>query len=54
MKRFLNVFVLTRPEQRLIIVAIVMVVAAAWFKHYRDLQETVRPQPATSASASGH
>jgi hypothetical protein len=54
MKRFLNVFVLTRPEQRLIIIVIVLVVAAAWFKHYRDLQGTVRPQPAPAASASGH
>ncbi|MEY2585168.1 MAG: hypothetical protein QOD80_1194 [Verrucomicrobiota bacterium] len=54
MKRFLNVFVLTRPEQRLVIVVIVVVVVAAWFKHHRDLQETLRAQPAPSASASGH
>lgn len=43
MKRFLKVFVLTRPEQRLIIVLILLLVAGAWFKRYRDLQNTVRP-----------
>jgi hypothetical protein len=48
-KRFLNVFVLTRPEQRLIIVLILLLVAAAWFKHHRDLQNMVRLPPKPTA-----
>jgi len=50
MKRFFNVFVLTHPEQRLIIVLILLLVAGAWYKHHRDLQNTVRPLPTPSAS----
>ena len=45
MKRFFNLFVLTQPEQRLVIVLVLLLAAGAWFKHYRDLQNTVRPQP---------
>ena len=45
MKRFLNLFVLTQPEQRLIVILILLLVAGAWFKHNRDLQNTVLPQP---------
>jgi hypothetical protein len=52
MKRFLSLFVLTQPEQRLIVVLIVLLVAAAWFKHHRDLQNTVPPHPAPSTSPS--
>ena len=52
MKRFLNLFVLTQPEQRLIIVLILLLVAGAWFKHYRDLNNTMRPQPTPAASPS--
>jgi hypothetical protein len=44
MNRLLNLFVLTRPEQRLIVILILLLVAGAWFKHHRDLQNTVRPQ----------
>jgi hypothetical protein len=50
MKRFLNLFVLTQPEQRLIVVLILLLVAGAWFKHQRDLNNTMRPQPAPAAS----
>jgi hypothetical protein len=48
-KRFLNLFVLTQPEQRLVIVLILLLVAGAWYKHHRDLQNTVRPQPQGTA-----
>ena len=51
MKRFFNLFVLTQPEQRLIIVLTLLLVAGVWFKHHRDLQNTVRPAPTASASA---
>jgi hypothetical protein len=55
MKRFFNLFVLTQPEQRLIIVLVLLLVAGAWFKHHRDLNNSVRPQPtpATSATPQG-
>jgi hypothetical protein len=52
MKRFLNLFVLTRPEQRLIAALILLLVAGAWFKHHRELQDTVVPHPTPSASPS--
>ena len=39
-----QIFVLTRPEQRLIIVLILLLVAGAWYKHHRDSQNA--PQPA--------
>ena len=50
MKRFLNLFVLTQPEQRLIVILILLLVAGAWFKHHRDLQNTVLPQPTPNPS----
>jgi hypothetical protein len=49
MKQF---FVLTRPEQRLIIILVLLLVAGAWFKHHRDLQNTVLPAPTPGASAT--
>ena len=52
MKRFLKVFVLTRPEQRLILVLVLLLVAAAWFKHHGDRENSARPLPAPSASPS--
>jgi hypothetical protein len=51
MKRFLTLFVLTQPEQRLIIVLILLLVAGAWYKHNRDLQNTLRPQPKAQEAA---
>jgi hypothetical protein len=39
-----QIFVLTRPEQRLVIVLILLLVAGAWYKHHRDLQNTLRPR----------
>ena len=33
-----NLFILTRPEQRLIIILVLLLVAGAWFKHHRDAQ----------------
>ncbi len=50
MKRFFNVFALTHPEQRLIIVLILLLVAGAWYKHHRDMQDTLPPPQAPSAS----
>ena len=46
MKRFLKLFVLTPPEQRLVIVLVVLLVIGAWYKHHRELADTVRPNPA--------
>ena len=43
MKRLPNIFALTLPEQRLIIVLVLLLVAGAWYKHHRDLQNTFRP-----------
>jgi hypothetical protein len=50
MKRFLSLFVLTQPEQRLIVILILLLVAGAWFKHHRDLQNAVLPHPTPKAS----
>jgi hypothetical protein len=50
MKRFFGVFVLTPAEQRLIILVILLLVAVAWFKHHRNLQNAPLPQPASTAS----
>jgi hypothetical protein len=50
MKRLLNLFLLTQPEQRLIIVLILLLAAGAWFKHHRDLRNTVLPHPTPNAS----
>ncbi len=50
MKRLLNLFVLTQPEQRLIVILILLLVAGAWLKHHRELQNTVMPRPTPSAS----
>jgi hypothetical protein len=43
MKRFLNLFVLTQPEQRLIIILVLLLVGAAWLKHHRDSQNSLNP-----------
>ena len=51
MKRFLNLFVLTQPEQRLIVILILLLVAGAWFKHYRDLQNSLRSLPKPQGAA---
>ena len=52
MKRFLNLFVLTHPEQRLIIVLVLLLVAGAWFKHHRDVETTLQSRnvPVTDES----
>ena len=39
-----NLFVLTRPEQRLIIVLVLLLVAGAWFKHNRDAETNLQPR----------
>jgi hypothetical protein len=49
-KRFFSLFVLTPAEQRLIIVLVLLLVGAAWYKHHRDLNYSVPPQPAPSVS----
>jgi hypothetical protein len=50
MKRFFGVFVLTPGEQRLIIFVILLLVAVAWVKRERNLQNSRMPQLAPSAS----
>jgi hypothetical protein len=37
-----SVFVLTRPEQRLIIILVLLLVAGAWVKHHRDTQTNLQ------------
>jgi hypothetical protein len=49
-KRFFNVFVLTPAEQRLVILLVLLLVAAAWYKHQRDLNYSVPPRPAPGMS----
>ena len=47
-----NLFLLIRPEQRLIIVLVLLLVAGAWFKHYRDTRLTLQSRnvPVTDES----
>jgi hypothetical protein len=54
-KRFSNLFVLTPPEQRLVIVLVLLLVLGGWYKHRRDLQNTfpVQPTPSASPTAQG-
>jgi hypothetical protein len=52
MKRFFGLFVLTPAEQRIVIVLVLLLVLGAWFKHHRDLQNTLRPQPTPTVSPS--
>jgi hypothetical protein len=49
-KRFFSLFVLTPAEQRLIILLVLLLVAVAWYKHHRDLNHSVPPQPTPSMS----
>jgi hypothetical protein len=51
MKRVLNLFVLTRPEQRVVIVLALLLVLGAWFKHHGDLQNPATPLPALQVPA---
>jgi hypothetical protein len=55
MKRFFGVFVLMPAEQRLIILVILLLVAVAWFKHQRNLENAIRlpPTPGISATPQG-
>jgi hypothetical protein len=48
-KRFFNLFVLTPAEQRIVIVLVLLLVLGAWYKHHRDLANTL-PMPTPSAS----
>ncbi len=52
MKRFFNLFVLTPAEQRVIVLLVLLLVAAAWYKHQRDLKYSVPIQPTPSVSPS--
>ena len=47
-----NLFVLTRPEQRLIIILVLLLAAGAWFKHHRDAQTNLQSRnvPVTDES----
>jgi hypothetical protein len=49
-KRFFNLFVLTPPEQRVVIVLVLLLVLGAWYKHHRDLANALPIQPTPSAS----
>jgi hypothetical protein len=51
-KRFFSLFVLTPAEQRLIILLVLLLVGAAWYKHQRDLNYARRPQPTPTVSPS--
>jgi hypothetical protein len=50
MKRFFAVFVLTPAEQRLVIFVVMLLVAAAWSKHHRDLNFSAAPRPMETAT----
>jgi len=52
MKRFFGLFVLTPAEQRVVIVLALLLVLGAWYKHHRDLQNTLPIQPTPGASAT--
>lgn len=45
-----QLFVLTRPEQRLIIVLILLLATGAWYKHQRDT--TLQPRNVPVADES--
>jgi hypothetical protein len=49
-KHIFHLFVLTSPEQRLIILLVLLLVAAAWSKHQRDLNYSVPLQTAPGMS----
>jgi hypothetical protein len=51
-KRLFAIFVLTPAEQRLVIFVVLLLVASAWYKYHRDLENSVRPLPTPSASPS--
>jgi hypothetical protein len=51
-KRVFKLFVLTPPEQRVVIVLVLLLVLGAWYKHHRDLQNILRVQPTPTASAT--
>jgi hypothetical protein len=50
MKRLFAMFVLTPREQRLVIFVVLLLVAGAWFTHYRDLSLNAVPRPAETAT----
>ncbi|HEY8834950.1 MAG TPA: hypothetical protein VIM09_05150 [Chthoniobacterales bacterium] len=50
MKRFFNLLVLTQPEQRLVIVLVLLMVAGAWYQHHRNASDSITPQPTPTAS----
>lgn len=50
MKRVFAMFVLTPREQRLVIVLILLLATGAWYKHHRDIQNTLPSAPTPSAS----
>ena len=52
MKRLFAVFALTTAEQRLVVFVVLLLVAGAWYKHHRDLSDTMRPQTTPTVSPS--
>jgi len=53
-KRFFNLLVLTQPEQRLVIVLVLLMVAGAWYQHHRNSTYSITPQPTPTASPSAN
>lgn len=49
MKRFWAMFVLTRPEQRLVIFVALALVLGAYVKHHRELKMEDRPRDSESS-----
>jgi hypothetical protein len=47
-KRLFAIFVLTPAEQRLVIFVVLLLIAGAWYKHHRDLNYPMKPQPTVS------
>jgi hypothetical protein len=52
-KRLFAIFILTPAEQRLVIFVVLLLVAGAWYKHHRDLENSVLPTPSASPSPQG-
>ena len=52
MKRLFGIFALTPAEQRVVIFAVLLLIAFAWFKYHRDLNYKSAPPPASVNSPS--
>ena len=50
MKQFLAAFTLTRAEQRLVIFVVLLLVAAAFLKHHRDIKYEAQTSPSAAVT----